>query len=280
MEKINILIPTDFSELSFEAFKMVDLLRSKFVVKLHLLHVIEANDLVFSDHPELSEGVDLSFYQKELARTKANFDLLKQKGIDFEEQISVGLLTTEIKRSSILLAIDLVIIGINEHHTLLDKLSSSEAQQLVRHLAVPVISLKLNTPLSQTLNDILLVADYEQPGKGIQLNLIKTIAEVFSSTIHLLQILKDDDENRIDVIKAQMEFFAKMHTLKKYELHLYRDNDVIHGVQNFNKEAAMDLICIRTHGRKGIAHLLLGSIAERLVNNCKKPVLTFHLKDI
>ncbi|MNK04055.1 Universal stress protein family protein [compost metagenome] len=279
MEKINILIPTDFSELSFEAFKMVDLLRSKFVVKLHLLHVIEANDLVFSDHPELSEGVDLLFYQKELARTKANFDLLKQKGIDFEEQISVGLLTTEIKKSSILLAIDLVIIGINEHHTLLDKLSSSEAQQLVRHLAVPVISLKLNTPLSQTLNHMLLVADYEQ-SKGIQLNLIKTIAEVFSSTIHLLQILKDDDENRIDVIKAQMEFFAKMHTLKKYELHLYRDNDVIHGVQNFNKEAAMDLICIRTHGRKGIAHLLFGSIAERLVNNCKKPVLTFHLKDI
>lgn len=280
MEKLTILVPTDFSELSFEAFKMVSLLSAKFDVKLHLLHVIEANDLVLHDDPELSEGVDLSFYHQEIATSKINFKKLKDTGIDFEEHVALGLLTSEIKKSSIFLNADLVILGIKEHHNFLDKLSSSEAQQLVRHLGVPVISIKANTYLNQQFSNILLVADYEYFGKGIQINLIKTIAEAFSSTIHLLQILREDDENQLDVIEAQMEFFASMHQLTNYQTHLYRDLEVTQGIRNFNKEAEMDLVCIRTHGRKGISHLIYGSIAERLINNCKKPVLTFHLKDI
>lgn len=34
-----------------------------------------------------------------------------------------------------------------------------------------------------------------------------------------------------------------------------------------------DLIVLGTHGRKGLAHLLLGSVAERVVRNSTKPVL-------
>ena len=35
-----------------------------------------------------------------------------------------------------------------------------------------------------------------------------------------------------------------------------------------------DLIVIGTHGRTGLAHLLLGSVAERVVRGAKVPVLT------
>lgn len=280
MEKLTILVPTDFSELSLEALNMVSLLGAKFDVKLHLLHVIEANDLVLQDDPELSEGVDLSFYHQEIETSKVSFKKLKNAGIDFEEHVALGLLTSEIKKSSIFLKADLVIIGINEHHNFLDKLSSSEAQQLVRHLGVPIISVKANTYLNLQLSNILLVADYEYFGKGIQIKLIKTIAEAFSSTIHLLQILSEDDENKLDVIEAQMEFFASMHQLTNYQIHLHRDLEVTQGIRSFNKEMEMDLVCIRTHGRKGFSHFIYGSIAERLINNCKKPVLTFHLQEV
>jgi nucleotide-binding universal stress UspA family protein len=280
MEKLTILIPTNFSDLSLEALKMASLLSAKFEVKLHVLHVIEANTLVLNGDPEFSEEVDLSFYHQEIENSKTNFKKLKDSGINFEEHLSIGLITSEIKKSSIFLNADLVITGVNEHHNFLNKISSSEAQQLVRHLGVPVLSVKKDTPLDKQFSHILLAADYEYFGKGVQINLIKTIAEAFSSTIHLLQILKEDDENQLDVIEAQMEFFASMHQLKNYQIHLYRDLEVTQGIRNFNKEVEMDLVCIRTHGRKGIAHLMYGSIAEKLVNNCKKPVLTFHLKDI
>jgi len=48
-------------------------------------------------------------------------------------------------------------------------------------------------------------------------------------------------------------------------------------------QAALDLNCsvivISTHGRGGLAHLLLGSTAERVVRMAKVPVLTVHEGD-
>ena len=40
------------------------------------------------------------------------------------------------------------------------------------------------------------------------------------------------------------------------------------------KQGAHDLIVVGTHGRTGLAHLLLGSVAEKLVRLSPVPVLT------
>ena len=40
-----------------------------------------------------------------------------------------------------------------------------------------------------------------------------------------------------------------------------------------------DAILIGTHGRKGLAHVLLGSVAERVVRTASVPVLVLHPKE-
>jgi universal stress protein A len=42
------------------------------------------------------------------------------------------------------------------------------------------------------------------------------------------------------------------------------------------KEGSFDLIAMGTHGRTGIAHLVLGSVAERVVRHAPCPVLTIR----
>ena len=42
------------------------------------------------------------------------------------------------------------------------------------------------------------------------------------------------------------------------------------------KSKSCDLIVIGTHGRRGLAHALLGSIAEKIVQLSSVPVLTVH----
>lgn len=42
------------------------------------------------------------------------------------------------------------------------------------------------------------------------------------------------------------------------------------------EELGADLICIGTHGRKGIARALIGSVAESVVRTSPIPVLTVH----
>ena len=45
------------------------------------------------------------------------------------------------------------------------------------------------------------------------------------------------------------------------------------------KELAADLIVMGTHGRHGVSHAVLGSVAEKVVRSAPVPVLTVHALD-
>jgi nucleotide-binding universal stress UspA family protein len=47
-------------------------------------------------------------------------------------------------------------------------------------------------------------------------------------------------------------------------------------ILKYVKKQRIDLVVMGTHGRGPIKHVLLGSVAERLVRHCPVPVLTLH----
>jgi nucleotide-binding universal stress UspA family protein len=47
-------------------------------------------------------------------------------------------------------------------------------------------------------------------------------------------------------------------------------------VLNTARGLDIDLIIMGTHGRKGLGHLVLGSVAEKVVRESQIPVLTAH----
>ena len=51
--------------------------------------------------------------------------------------------------------------------------------------------------------------------------------------------------------------------------------EILHAAQTEN----VDLIVMGTHGRTGLAHVLIGSVAERVVNKAPCPVLTIRHPD-
>ena len=44
-------------------------------------------------------------------------------------------------------------------------------------------------------------------------------------------------------------------------------------------EVGCDLLVLGTHGRRGMAHVALGSVAEKVVRLCRIPVLTVHARE-
>ena len=50
-------------------------------------------------------------------------------------------------------------------------------------------------------------------------------------------------------------------------------------ITKFADEMDVDLVIMGTHGRTGLAHLLVGSVAERVVRTSKVPVLTVPQPD-
>ena len=47
-------------------------------------------------------------------------------------------------------------------------------------------------------------------------------------------------------------------------------------IVRFAREEGVDLIVLATHGRTGIPHVLIGSVAEKMVQMAPCPVLTVH----
>lgn len=50
------------------------------------------------------------------------------------------------------------------------------------------------------------------------------------------------------------------------------------GIVDYAKKEGVDMIVMTTHGRTGIEHVLIGSVAERVVRHAECPVLTLRSK--
>jgi universal stress protein A len=58
--------------------------------------------------------------------------------------------------------------------------------------------------------------------------------------------------------------------------HAVRWASPVEGIVDYAREEAVDLIVIATHGRTGLSHVLLGSVAERILREAPCPVLTIR----
>ncbi len=77
--------------------------------------------------------------------------------------------------------------------------------------------------------------------------------------------------------KTRLELIAeeKLVNTVEYEL-MTRSGDASAGILMAAADAAVDLIVMATHGRTGISHFFIGSVAERVVREANCPVLTIR----
>lgn len=270
MNTLNILIPTDLSRESEHALVMAVKLSEKLPVKIHLLHVIQAHELSRQNH-----GVKVEETIEPGSETTEYFRNLRETVENFEFHIKSGSIAGQIQLTAAEIQADLVIAGTAVNNNFIKTLPAADPFSLSAFYQAPILRIR-EQATDITLKNILLIADFEYFGKGMQINNIKRVAEAFNGTIHLTQIIKPSDERYIDQIEAQMKFFASEHQFERFEIHLYREGSA--NIQTLNYLAEMDLFCIRTDEGKGIETLLYGSLADRLINLSGKPLLTFKLK--
>jgi nucleotide-binding universal stress UspA family protein len=273
-KKLTVMVPVDFSPVSFKAIEFLGFLMDKTPIATHLVHVIEVNEADWAG----SEALDLSAIQALEQQARQQFAALRQQvDFTFTSTILHGGLTTSLANYAAQNPIELVIMGTAGAGGWHETLSGSQAQQVVRQARVPVITIHQQASIAP-IHNLLWVADFtetNQPEDAIAA--IKTLQQLFGARLHLLQILRQGDQKQEPFILAAMQNFADKHQLQPYELHLHRENQVAAGVSNFNRDTEMDLVILGTHGHKGLGHLFFGSIAETLVNRCTHPLFTYHL---
>lgn len=68
----------------------------------------------------------------------------------------------------------------------------------------------------------------------------------------------------------------RLSSIAKVELSVKQNSSAAEGIVSYAGEVGADLIVLSTHGRTGLSHLLIGSVAERVVRHASCPVLTMR----
>jgi universal stress protein A len=83
-------------------------------------------------------------------------------------------------------------------------------------------------------------------------------------------------ENEIKDAKARMAEIVRTNLDQVEHTSLFYSGDVVEGILQAVDKFKPDLIVMATHGRSGLAHLFLGSVAEAVVRKVPCPVMTIR----
>lgn len=76
-------------------------------------------------------------------------------------------------------------------------------------------------------------------------------------------------------VQAAFDRIIKENQLERFTLHReVREGTPFYEIIQFAREKDIDLIVMGTHGHSGLAHVLLGSVTEKVVRKAPCPVLT------
>jgi nucleotide-binding universal stress UspA family protein len=124
----------------------------------------------------------------------------------------------------------------------------------------------------------------------LALGYAKRLAVDTGATLHLLHVVEkypalgeppvseNDNIREEGEARRTLEEIGRQHLSDaSYQVHVAAaaPRALAKAVVQIASEVNADLIVLKTHGRKGLAHLLVGSVAEEVVRSAPCPVLTF-----
>ena len=80
------------------------------------------------------------------------------------------------------------------------------------------------------------------------------------------------------IAERELERLVQQHLISSASCRIMsRRGDPASVIVTVAEELNVDLIVMPTHGHKGIERMILGSVAERVVRDARRPVLTIRL---
>jgi nucleotide-binding universal stress UspA family protein len=262
-----VLVPTDFSEPSERALRRVALLPLAPAAQVELLHVLPA---------QLAPAIRAQVEGEATRRLAESVRLAADAGLEVRTRLARGTPFVEIVRRSRVMDADLIVVGAHRER----RFHASVPARVIRAGDVPVLVVSLQPdgcyrrPLVTTdLGDasartaelarriltpevraIPVVHAYDVPFESL-------VAPVRDAATHVAYCDACEGEAR----EGLARFLALVATPDvDWELVLQKGEPRVTLLREILRRRA-DLVVLGTHGRGGVAHALLGSVAEWLV---------------
>ncbi|MFT5864206.1 MAG: nucleotide-binding universal stress UspA family protein [Flavobacteriales bacterium] len=274
-----ILVPTDFSEQAENALRVAADLARKHGSEINLLHMLELPmDLVDgayggakSDLPEALFFMKLAHQKFETMMSASFLDGIKTyETAEFNGAFD-GIMDYAKKYDT-----DLIVMGSHGAKGLQEFFIGSNTEKVVRNSDIPVLVIK-NRHEQFALHNFIYATDFEEENHAAFKQAI-AFAKDSNVTLHMLYVNTPNNfKTTHDIEKQMKDFMSHESGFEDFTLNIYNDNKVESGVLHFAEMVNAGIIGIATHGRKGLAHFLNGSLSEGLVNHAQRPVITFKI---
>ncbi len=274
-----ILVPCDFSEPSHEAFTFAcDLARlhGGVVDVMYAYAMPVFYDGEFGMQPYLYDPALIKQIESE---AKQRFDKMCKQTTKPLPPVSFSVMNGTVsqcvhdavtqKKS------DLVVMGTHGASGIREYFIGSNTEKVVRISPVPVISLKKAVDVGSIKNIVLPTSLHLDQSAFIKQ--VKTYQQLFKGTLQLLYVNTPAYFRTDAQTSLALDRFVKHYNLQDYTLNIRNDIDEQQGILSFAEQIKADMIMMATHGRRGLAHLFVGSIAEDVVNHLVCPIWTCTL---
>ncbi len=283
-----ILVPTDFSQPSFAAIPYARAASQHFGAEVHLLHVVDSTQYA-SKSLTLPLVSPAELNRPLLKRLKAVASKYEAGGKIHVMNPREGRAYKEICAAARERNAGLIVIATHGHTGLKHALLGSTAERVVQHSPCPVLVVRQQAgeadERSARLRRILVPIDFSSCSQ-LAFDCGVALARDFGAELRLVHVIDPHSYpfgDQYAALDATRLMQSARDTAQREMREMAGEAKVQFSIQDRKGSPAkeicsaankdVDLIVTSTHGRTGLGHVLIGSVAEHVIRNAPCPVL-------
>lgn len=274
-----ILLPTNFSDLSINAFTYALAYAQKSNSKIIVFHSYESGAPVSDDLQNLYDAVEIeSFKNKkdtfppfEKIVDDNNIKNIKIKYIVKEGEFIESLKAYISKRED---KIDMVIMGTKSSNHLKDLFVSNNTLKVLEEINKPVMAVPEKAFFDGELDNIVFLVDYKEDEREPLQDVIRKAHE-FDAKLHVIHFDLAHSESvvpQMDAFKNSLKL-ANFHNTKFVSIDSI---DLRESLLKYCQENQIDLVCLINYKRNFYQRLFTYSLSQELIDHMDVPVLAIY----
>lgn len=279
---LKILIPTDFSDISFNASRYAAELFKYGPSEIYILNAYAEE--VYDVETELNAS-EFEMFQKEISeRSERDLVKFKKNLVDIYSNPKhtvytksvFGLLVDAVNDIVEKENIDIVVMGTKGKTADKKMTFGSHTVQVMKYVRCPVLAIP-EVYKDVHPKEILFPSDFQVPHRRRELKLLSTIAKGFAAKIHLLYV--SDQENLSRRQNDNKEFIAVLMENNRLFSEQISGSDITDSINSYLKKNPMDMLVMVNTRQSYLENILYQSTIERIGLHIDIPFLVLQSID-
>lgn len=277
----NILLPTDFSQNSWEAIQYALNLFKEAECTFYLMHSFEPQAAAPSTAVTSKRAYSVIMESMKTVAEEGLKDIMdkinslpKNEDHSFKTLIINDYFINAVKEKVEALNIDAVILGTKGASGLKEVTLGSNTANLIGKLACPIVAVPTNA-IWKGVKEIGFAVDYAMPSYKKGLGLLKDLAEHYQSKIAVVHIIDKDKALSKTMLasKAALERYLKPIPINFFNL---TDVSVELGTRIFSESRQLDVMCVIAKQRGFFERLFNKSQSKSISHHANVPLIIFN----